>query len=154
MRCQAAGWSPMLRLLTPLILALGVLVAPVECTVVHGPHSIFGDPAALATLVDGSSPVHAHHVAATHSTHHDDPQRDPAARRSEPNPAPDDPSADVPTLAPLTAPGEAVALVAIADIGDPLGIVAAEIPPTPEPASLVAQTTPALEPPPPRHLLV
>jgi hypothetical protein len=52
-----------------MIALLGLLSVPVECATVHGPHSIFSSPSALAMLSEPAP--HADQHPATATTHHE-----------------------------------------------------------------------------------
>lgn len=49
-----------MRRLVWLIAVASLFLVPVECTLVHGPHSIFVPPAAIAALADDQEPGHTH----------------------------------------------------------------------------------------------
>lgn len=55
-------FRPSLPIVTSLLVTLGLIAVPVECTVAAGPHSIFLPPEAVAVLQEGEAPNgHAHH---------------------------------------------------------------------------------------------
>lgn len=52
------GQFDSVRRLVHLLAVAALFLVPVECSLVHGPHSIFVPPAAIAALEHGDNPVH------------------------------------------------------------------------------------------------
>ncbi|MCC6790616.1 MAG: hypothetical protein IT336_02970 [Thermomicrobiales bacterium] len=121
-------WLPLTRMLSALVLLLGLLTFPVSCALASGPHSLFVDAASISPAAD----PHAHHRVA------DDVAAQPA------------PSPDSAQIDDLPSPFSVLSMMVAVIPGDAVGEL-------PRPATNltafhapIADWLTPLEPPPPR----
>lgn len=136
-----------------IVVALGLLAVPVECSLAAGPHSLFADPAASADDDHRSNHHRAHRsldsVAPRQRPATDHPIRSVGVDALALPAASDEGQRNVPSLNAMTTPAEGTSSTAADVVTEPVPKVALASRTSDDPSPLSGRLVPGPEPPPP-----